>query len=113
MGFRTALFNARFWGASFERAVLTVIQALGAQVAVFSATDIEKLGLNGLPWSTITSVSVFAGLSSLLTSLGKAGATKGRGPGLVEQLTQKKAKTVTPSVGVTEPTAGSDGKTVK
>ncbi|MER6605764.1 holin [Streptomyces sp. NPDC000927] len=91
MGFRTALLDARFWGASFERAILTIIQTMAAQVAVFTATDVEKLGLTGLSWGVMTSVAMFAGISSLLTSLGKAGATKGRGPGLVEELLPRRS----------------------
>lgn len=90
MAFRTVLYDLRFWLASLERAVLTLIQTMAAQAAVFSAADIEKMGLTGLPWSVMVSVSLFAGLSSLLTSLGKGGVTKGRGPGLAEQLVARK-----------------------
>lgn len=84
MAFKSVIVDGRFWLAAVERSVFTGAQALAASLAVFSAEDISKLHLNGLPWTAMLSVTAVAMILSFLTSVAKAGAVGA--PGLAEQL---------------------------
>ena len=52
-----------FWTYSFERAIKTVAQA------AIAAIGTGALGIIGLDWLTIVSVSALAGIISVLTSI--------------------------------------------
>lgn len=63
--------KASFWKDTFVRSALTFFQTLGGELAVFSAADIEKWGLDGLPWGVMGSVAIFAALTSVVTSVSR------------------------------------------
>lgn len=82
--------DPRFWVAATERAVLTLFQSFAAELLVYKSADIAKMGLSGLPWTVMLSVSVFAALTSFVTSVGKL-AGRSKGPAFARQLRGKKA----------------------
>lgn len=65
------LFTKRFWAAAAERAIKTTAQAM-ASVLTANAT-----GLLDTDWIGVLSASAMAGVLSILTSVGSAGATDG------------------------------------
>lgn len=65
------IFTKRFWAATTERAIKTTAQAMAA-VLTANAT-----GLLDTDWIGVLSAAAMAGVLSILTSIGSAGATDG------------------------------------
>lgn len=63
MALKVYFLKAQFWAYALERAVKTTAQTLAAFVAV------EGLSFAKINWPEVLSVSLLAGLSSILTSL--------------------------------------------
>ena len=75
------LWTASFWKGAAERALKTWMQTFVAVVTlVAGSAAIPAVGLEGVSWLTVLSVSSLAALLSVATSIGNADFTAGADP---------------------------------
>ena len=75
------IWSAAFWRGCAERAVKTWMQTFVAVVAMTAGTEmIPAVGVEGVPWVGVLSVSSLAALLSVATSIGNADFTAGAEP---------------------------------
>ncbi|VXB29041.1 holin [Pseudoclavibacter sp. 8L] len=75
----STIWTAPFWRGTGERALKTATQVAVAAITVSTGADlIPAVGVEGINWAGVASVTAVATILSLFTSLGNASFTAGR-----------------------------------
>ncbi|MBB2956769.1 holin [Pseudoclavibacter helvolus] len=75
----STIWTAPFWRGAAERAVKTAAQVFVAAIAVSTGADlIPAVGVEGIDWLAVASVTGVATVLSVVTSIGNADFTAGR-----------------------------------
>lgn len=75
----SALWSVSFWRGTGERAIKTAAQVFAAALTVSTGADlIPAVGVEGINWLSVASVTGVATALSVVTSIGNADFTAGR-----------------------------------
>lgn len=76
---KSSMWTAAFWRGAGERAIKTAAQCFVAAVTVSAGADlVPAVGVDGINWLSVLSVTGVATILSVATSIGNADFTAGK-----------------------------------